>query len=447
MAKDLTTGNVFRTLTVFAVPLFLSNLFQTVYNLTDMLIVGRFVGKTALSAVSVGSDLLHLLLFFAVGFSSAGQVMIGQYVGSGHKEKLDRAIGTLLVVMESTALALALLCFFLRRQALNWLNAPAQSYEDAVTYVVVCLFGLVFTYGYNSICAILRGLGDSFHPFLIIVITTVINLALDLLFVAVFRWGVLGAALATIFGQAMSFLLAFFFLVRQRHTFGISLRPAQSAPQVEILSPLLRLGIPMTIQSISVNLSMLLVSSWINSYGVDVVSISGIGNKVMNVVTLQTNAVYTAGSAMVAQCLGAKKYKRVPGIIASSALINYSIAILASLLVYLFPQEIFRMFLPELEGSALIAAYIPSLIVSFLAGASRCSVMSLVNGSGNARLNLLIAILDGIVTRIGLSAFLGFGLSMGYQGFWMGGAIAGFIPFFIGGLFFLSGKWKTGSCT
>ena len=421
MAKDLTTGNVFRTLTVFAVPLFLSNLFQTVYNLTDMLIVGRFVGKTALSAVSVGSDLLHLLLFFAVGFSSAGQVMIGQYVGSGHKEKLDRAIGTLLVVMESTALALALLCFFLRRQALNWLNAPAQSYEDAVTYVVVCLFGLVFTYGYNSICAILRGLGDSFHPFLIIVITTVINLALDLLFVAVFRWGVLGAALATIFGQAMSFLLAFFFLVRQRHTFGISLRPAQSAPQVEILSPLLRLGIPMTIQSISVNLSMLLVSSWINSYGVDVVSISGIGNKVMNVVTLQTNAVYTAGSAMVAQCLGAKKYKRVPGIIASSALINYSIAILASLLVYLFPQEIFRMFLPELEGSALIAAYIPSLIVSFLAGASRCSVMSLVNGSGNARLNLLIAILDGIVTRIGLSAFLGFGLSMGYQGFWMGG--------------------------
>ena len=189
LIRDLTTGSVSRQLITFATPLFLSSLLQTVYSMVDMIVVGQFVGSIGLSAVSVGSEILNVLMFVAMGFSNAGQIIISQFIGAERRDDVRRLIGTLFSFLLLCAVALTVVCLIIRAQLLAWVNVPAEALEQASAYVTTCICGLVFVYGYNLVSAILRGMGDSRHPFLFVAIASVINLALDLLFIAVFHWG------------------------------------------------------------------------------------------------------------------------------------------------------------------------------------------------------------------------------------------------------------------
>ena len=186
LINDLTTGSVSKSLVRFAFPLMLSNLLQTVYNMVDMIVVGQFVGKAGLSAVSIGAQLLHLLTFIAMGFSSAGQVLISQYVGAGDRKSVSRTIGTMFTFVLSCAIAMTVLCTIFAKPLLSFMNTPAEAFNSALAYTVTCYIGLFFIYGYNIVSAVLRGMGDSKRPFIIIATAAVTNLVLDLLFIAVF---------------------------------------------------------------------------------------------------------------------------------------------------------------------------------------------------------------------------------------------------------------------
>ena len=170
MVKDLTGGNVTKLLLQFAFPLFISNALQAIYNIVDMIIVGQFIGGAGMSAVSIGGDILHLLTFVAMGFSSAGQVLVARDVGARRMDQVQRTIGTMFTFLLSTSLIISVICFMLRHNILGWLNTPAESYAYTLDYTVTCIVGLIFIYGYNIISAILRGMGDSRRPFVIIAI-------------------------------------------------------------------------------------------------------------------------------------------------------------------------------------------------------------------------------------------------------------------------------------
>ena len=208
MIHDMTTGPVLKQLLGFAFPLFISNALQAVYNLVDMVVVGNYIGKAGMSAVSIGGDMLHLLTFVAIGFSSAGQVIIARQVGAGKKDEIRKTIGTMFTLLLSISLAIAGSCFALRHQILRWLNTPDASWAFAMDYLVTCTAGLLFIYGYNIVSAILRGMGDSRRPFMFIAAAAVLNTVLDILFVKYVGLQVFGAALATVIGQGTSFLLA-----------------------------------------------------------------------------------------------------------------------------------------------------------------------------------------------------------------------------------------------
>ena len=212
MIRDMTEGPVASQLLRFALPLFVSNALQAVYNLVDMIIVGNFIGKTGLSAVSIGGDILHLLTFVAMGFSSAGQVIIARAVGAGRYDDVKKTIGTMFSFLLSIAAVIAVTCYCLRFSILRWLHTPSASAAYTMDYTVTCIFGLVFIYGYNIVSAILRGMGDSKRPFLFIAIAAVLNTVLDLLFVRYLGLAVFGAALATVIGQGTSFVLALIYL-------------------------------------------------------------------------------------------------------------------------------------------------------------------------------------------------------------------------------------------
>ncbi|MCF0138465.1 MAG: polysaccharide biosynthesis C-terminal domain-containing protein, partial [Oscillospiraceae bacterium] len=286
LAVDLTTGSATKQLLSFTAPLFASNALQAVYNIADMVIVGQFLGKEGMAGVSIGGEMLIFLTFLAMGFSNAGQVIIAQFSGAGRREHISKLIGTLFSFLGIAAVAMSVLCLVFRNGILGLMNTPAPAWDYAMDYTVVCCLGLVFIYGYNVVSAILRGMGDSRHPFIFISVATVLNIVLDLLFVIVFRMEVLGAALATVIGQAVSFITAIAYLIKNRDRFGFDFRLSSFKPDPSVFKTLCGLGIPMSIQSGAVRFSMLIITAWVNSFGVEFSALQGAASKLTMVAVL-----------------------------------------------------------------------------------------------------------------------------------------------------------------
>lgn len=443
--KDFTEGNIGRQLAFFALPLFLSNLLQVVYNMVDMAVVGNVLGKAGISAVSVGGDVTHLLTFIAMGFSNAGQVLIARYIGAGQRHKIGSFVGTMSGFLLISSVALSQLGLAFQEDMLRLVNTPDEAFNGAVSYSTISMAGLVFVYGYNTVSAILRGMGDSKHPFIFISIAAVLNLVLDLIFVAVLGMGAGGAALATVISQAVSFISCVVFLAKNRNAFALDISLADFVRwNKQMLSELLKLGAPMAIKTASIQVSKLFVNSWINSYGVAVSAFAGIANKVSSIANLISTAVNTAGSTMVGQNIAAGKFERVKKILKWLAVITLAAAIILSIFIIIFPDEIFSLFTTENDADVLAIAggYVPIAILLFFGAALRAVMNALINGSGNYKINFVTAILDGIVMRIGLALLFGVALGMKHYGFWLGDALAGFTPFWIGLVYYLTGKWK-----
>ncbi len=443
IVKDLNRGSVTRTMLLFAMPLLWASLIQMLYNTADMVIIGRFVGKDGLGAVSVGGDVVHFLCFVAMGFANAGQVIISQYLGAGMKEKIGRIIGTLFTFLIATALILAVLTVVLRKQILQWINTPPEIMADTETYVIVCMAGLLFIFGYNVISAILRGMGDSKHPLMFVAVAAGLNILLDIYFVVRWEWGVFGVALATVISQGVSFLLSVIFLWCNRNEFHFDFKLKSFIIDIEAIKPLLSLGVPMLLQSASISFSMLFVNSFINSYGLLFAAMNGIGNKVGMVINIITFSLASAASPMIGQAIGAEMYHRVPRILGVSLWINSLISFIIGVIVVVWPLKVFGIFTTDPEVLDIALTYVPVMIVLLLGSALRPPLGALINGSGNFKLNLLVGILDGVVLRIGLSLL--FGLVCGYKayGFWYGHAAAGLTPFVVGAIYFVSGRWRT----
>ena len=442
MIRDLTKGPVVPLLLRFALPLFVSNALQAVYNLVDMVIVGNYIGAAGMSAVSIGGDILHLLTFVAMGFSSAGQVIIARAVGAGKHDEIKKTIGTMFSFLLSAAVVIAAVCFLLRFSVLRWLNTPAASEKFAMDYMVTCICGLVFIYGYNIVSAILRGMGDSRRPFVFIAIAAVLNMVLDVLFVKVLGMEVFGAALATVIGQGVSFVTAIVYLYRRRDSFGFDFKPASFRVDGPAYRRLVALGIPMAIQSAAISFSKIVLMAWINLFDVTYSALAGVFNKVNVMAGVISQSFTTAGSTMVGQNLGAREYRRVNHILITVLAIGLGLAALATVVMAAWPQAVYDIFTTDAAVLAAAGVLTLPIILNFYGSATRSAAFALINGSGRAKLNLAIAIIDGVISRMGFAALLGFALKMDCFGFWMGDALAGFMPLVVGGVFYLSGRWK-----
>ena len=442
MTRDLTRGPVRSVLLRFTLPLFISNALQAVYNLVDMIIVGNYIGKAGMSAVSIGGDILHLLTFVAMGFSSAGQVIIAQAVGARQQDAVRKTIGTMFSFLLGFSVFMAVICYALRFSILGWLNTPAAAYAYTMDYTVTCIYGLVFIYGYNIVSAILRGMGDSKRPFLFIGIAALLNIVLDIVFVKYCGMAVFGAALATVIGQGVSFLVSVIYLYLRRQNFGFDFRPSSFRIDAKQFRKLLALGIPMAIQSAAVNLSKIVLTSWINMYDVTYSALAGVFNKLNIMCGVISQSFTTAGSSMVGQNLGARQFDRVKQTLLTILIISMGISGLFTLIMLMCPDVVYGMFTSDMDVLELASVLTLPVILNFYGSATRSVAFSLINGSGRSRLNLAVAMIDGVIARIGLAALLGFSLGLNCLGFWLGDALAGFMPMVIGLVFWLSGKWK-----
>ncbi len=441
--RDFTQGNITKQLFSFALPILLSNLLQVVYNMADMVIVGQVLGKAGTSAVAVGGDISMLLTFIAIGFANAGQVLIARYIGAGKQDQIGKFVGTMCGFLFFASFVISGLGLVFQNKLLALMNTPQAAYLGATQYSAICMIGLVFVYGYNVVSSILRGMGDSKHPFFFIAVAAILNIILDIIFVVFLDFGAGGAALATVISQGVSFISCTIFLVRKHEAFHLFVRLKDFFVwNRAMLSSLLKLGIPMAIKNASIQVSKLFVNSWVNSYGVEVSAFAGIANKLASVANMISMAVNTAGSTMVGQNLASKEYQRVKKILLNITVIMLCMASVLSIIIVLFPNQVFGLFTSDVTVLALVGRYIPIAILLFFGAAARSIMNPLLNGSGNYRINFVTAVFDGIILRIGLAVLFGFVLGWRHYGFWLGDALAGFTPFWIGVVFYCTGRWK-----
>jgi len=420
----------------------LSSLLQIAYNLVDISVVGRYIGTAGLVAVSSGGDITGLLATFCIGFATAGQVIIAQQIGVGDEKGIAKTIGNLISIQIVMAIIVMIIGFSCSQFILELINVPQESSEMAWQYVSCCFLGTVFIFGYNGFAAILRGMGETRLPFIFILISSVTNVILDLLFVAKFNMGIYGAALATVIGQAFSFFACLIYLYRHRVQFHFDFKPCSFKFEKNTVISIFSLGIPLALQSAAISVSKLVINSYINEYGVATAAISGTGTKIGQCTWIVTDAIKSSGASVIGQSYGAGKPERVRKTVYVALTLGVAFAAVLSIFMILFPTQIFGIFDTNPEYLALVAFYVPIAVMKFFGNALRCPMMALISGLGKSSLSLAIGLLDGVVARIFLSIYMGGPLGMGIMGFWYGDVIAGFLPFVIGGVFFWSGAWK-----
>ena len=365
-------------------------------------------------------------------------------IDTAQPDKLGRFIGNMCGFLTLLSIIFTVTCLIFRVTILDLMNTPNEAFDEALAYATVTVSGLVFIYGYNTMSAILRGLGDSKHPFIFISISAILNIILDILFVIILNFGAMGAALATVMAQSVSCITCTVFLYQRREQLGFNISKTDFiTPDRKLLGRLIKLGFPMAIKSASIHFSKLFVNSWINSYGVAVSAFAGIANKINSVANLMSNALNNAGASMVGQNIGAKKYDRVTKIISVIFKISLSIAAILSTVMMTFPEQIYSAFTDDSAVLEVGLEYLPIAILIFFGSATRCPSNALINGCGNYLANFMTALFDGIIMRVGFSILFGLYLDMKYLGFWLGDVLAGFTPMVIGIVLYLSGRWKT----
>ena len=442
IARDLTQGSVFRQLITFSLPIMFANVLQIVYTIVDTVVVGRFLGTVGISAVSSAGNIIMLFTNFSIGISSAGQVIISQFLGKDDKKSVNNAIGTMFTFVAIVAVVLTIISIPCTEALLKLVNTPAEAMEGAIAYAICSFSGMIFVFGYSSVGAMLRGLGDGKRPLIFIAIATAVNIVLDILFVGPMNMGTFGAAFATIIAQAISFIFSLVYLYRHRVGFGFDFKLQSFKPDFSLLKLFVKLGFPMALQFVAVNISVMYVSACVNAYGVVISGLSGIGDKLRMIIATVASSVGTAGTAMIGQNVGAGKMDRVKRIYITELLVLLVMCVTLGVAGVVFPNAIIGMFDTNPEVLAMAAKYMWVNFIIYISFAFYQPFTSLIHGMGNARFSLINGLIDAFVARIGLVWLLGTALKLGYWGVWWGGGAAAYVGAIIGNVYFFSGLWK-----
>lgn len=440
--QDLLSGSVPRQLFAFSMPFLGANVLQSVYAVVDMIIVGQFVGSAGLSGVSVGSQIAALFTSTGMGLAMGGQMMLAQYKGSGDETAQKESIGTMLSFMLLLGLCLTIPCLIFARPLLGLLNTPPESMKDAYWYFIISAIGIVFIFGYNSVCSVLRGLGDSKRPMYFVAVSTVSNILLDLLFVGALHMGAAGAALATILAQGLSFLLAAGYLYLHRKGFVFDFHPKSFRIVGKRLKIMLKVGIPFALQFSMLMISMLFVVAMVNSYGVSASAGYGVGGKVDNFATLPVYAFSSAAATMVGQNIGARQPDRAKSVVHWCVLMTLICELVIFALVQIFAAQIVSIFNSEPEVVEVGVLYLRFMAFAYLAHCFLDGYQSMSNGVGFSMLSFICCTVDGLIVRIPLAWLLGSVLGMGIKGVFLGCMAAPFSAGLISAIYFYSGVWR-----
>ena len=344
---DMTEGTIWKKILAYSIPLLLGNFAQLLYSTVDSIVVGQFEGRNALSAVGASGPIINVLVGLFMGVSSGASVYIANRYGAKDDENVSKGVHTYLVFSFFFGLVFMILGYFFSRNILQMIDTPAAILDDSTTYLQIYFLGVVFTVFYNAGTAILQAIGDSKRPLIFLAVCSVINTILDIWFVASFGWGVAGVAWATLIATAISVVLIFITLLKDKS--AIHLMFDKLKMDLPILSRILKIGIPAGLQSIIVSGSNVIVQKYLNVFGEASIAAYTSVNKIDSYMGLPANSFALAVTTFVSQNMGAKKYDRVKQGIRQTLWISVGSIIAISICIVVFSAQVVEIFIQDAE--------------------------------------------------------------------------------------------------
>lgn len=438
MTHDLTHGPVWKVIVRFALPLLIGNLLQQLYNVTDSIIVGQFLGKEALAAVSASFFIYYFIISLVIGVGSGTSVVVSQFFGAKQYDKVQRAFSSFFIFMLVAGIALSIAGIIFAEPIFRLTNTPEEVIPDAVAYFRIYIGGTFLFVTFNSIISILRGVGESVRPMIFIFITTVLNIVLDLLFIVGFKWGIEGAARATVIAQGIGMCIALGY-VNNTHPL-LSIKKQDLLFDMKLFKEGLKIGLPTSVQQCAIALGLIALLGIVNSFGTDTLTAYGAAGKIDTIIT---QAVLTLSGALAAFCgqnIGAGRFDRVRKGLRFTMLVNLIFSLITFTAIYFFGEEMMRAFTSDQAVIAIGKEYLLIIGGFFIVHGALNIYNGALRGAGDTIFTMVTSLLCLWLIRIPLAYQLS--AWYGRQGIWWAIGISIAIGFVITYIYYKMDLWK-----
>ncbi|HEX2970517.1 MAG TPA: MATE family efflux transporter [Bacteroidales bacterium] len=436
--RDLTTGKEGKLILEFAAPMLLGTIFQQLFSIVDSIVVGNFIGKEALAAVGASFPVIFVMVSMIIGLVMGTTVVISQYFGAGDIEKVKRAIDTMYIYSTIAGIIATIAGLLIAEPLLRMLDLPENILPGAVLYLRIYLSGMLIFFGYNGTSAVLRGLGDSKTPLYFLIIATVANIILVLLFVAVFKWGIAGAAYATLVANGIAFGLAVYWLNRTHKIIRIGITGLHF--DREIFRQSIRIGLPTGIQQTLVAIGGLALLGIVNKFGTDVIAGYSVASRLDSMALIPAMSFSQALSTFVGQNIGANKYERIKTGLISTIKMSVIVTIVTSLTVVFMGHLIMSLFTKD---AAVIQAgdqYLTIVSASYILFTMMFIYNGVMRGAGDTLLPMFFSLLSLWIIRIPFAWFLSD--RFGSVGIWWSIPAGWAVGLILAYFYYKTGRWK-----
>lgn len=443
---DMTEGLPWKKIVIFTLPMLIGNVAQQLYNTVDTIVVGKYIGDEALGAVGSAGAIFNLLLVLFVGIAMGASIMVSQYFGSRDRENLSKTIGTSITLTAAACIILMIVGSLMVRPALVMLNTPEDIIDGCAAYLLILVWGIAGLAYYNILCGILRGVGDALSALVYLLIATVINIVLDVWFVAGLNMGVAGVALATVIAQLISAVLCIVKLRKMTDLFDMKMQYLK--PDWKNIKSMIWLGLPSGLTQAIFSMAMVVVQSLTNSFGVMIIAANVIIMKVDGFAMMPNFSFGTALTTYAGQNVGAKQYDRVKQGAVQGTLIAVCTSVVITGLILLFGPHLMGLFTPTTELAQLSADMMKILAVGYIAMAVTQSLSGIMRGAGDTVPPMLVSLLTTVVVRVPLAYGLAYltrteELPQGrYESLWISLLVSWVLGAVITLVFYKVGWWK-----
>ena len=401
MERDLTTGSIGRNILKFSLPYFLSYFLQTLYGMADLFIIGQFNGVASTTAVSIGSQVMHMITVMIVGIAMGTTVMIGKSVGAKQKKETSKIIGNTVSLFVCLSVVLTVVLLFFVHPIVRIMSTPQQAVEGTTAYLTICFAGIPLITAYNIISSIFRGLGDSKSPMYFIAVACGVNIVLDYVFIGGLHFGASGAALGTTLAQTISVIVALIALIaiRKKDT-GISLKRSDLKPEGKTLKNILGIGIPISLQDGFIQISFIVITIIVNQRGLNDAAAVGIVEKIISFVFLVPSSMLSAVSAIAAQNIGAGKDERATKTLKYAIMISMSFGLCVAVLMQFISNFVVGIFTVDTMVIHMGSQYIRSYIWDCMIAGIHFSYSGYFCAYGKSGISFLHNVLSIVLIRI-----------------------------------------------
>lgn len=442
--KDFTKGPILKALFTLSVPIVLTNLLQTAYQLTDTFWVGR-LGAEAVAAVSLSFPIIFLLITLGAGFSIAGTILVAQYKGRKDEKQVQHVAAQTMAVMLIVSVICSVVGYFISEPVMHLLGAEPEVLPMAVNYLQISFMGLTFMFGFFVFQSLMRGIGEVYMPMKIVFGTVMLNLVLDPLFILgwgpIPAYGVSGAAIATIGTQGLATLTGIILLLRGKH--GIKLNLKGFTFDRALVKQMFNLGLPSSVEQSMKALGLTIMSFLVASFGTIIVASYGIGIRILSFVIIPAWGLSMATSTLVGQNMGAEKPERAEEIGRKSAIIGFVIVMIISVIFFFVADKLAATFIP---GNEEVIAE-STIFIRFLTGTFGFIALQLIlngvfSGAGNTRMSMIFSIVSLWVFEFPIAYILSHHTGLAERGLWVAYPISSFLAAMVSVVYFRMGRWK-----